>query len=85
MKVTLNITKVLSVITENKVFNTKIENLQTVLKDCDEVVIKGWFSKSKLEKYYNVLISLGFSESQIYYKDVQDDKSIDFRILFTKQ
>ena len=84
MTATLNISKVLTIVTENKVFNIKFEDLGTVLNNYNEVVIKGWFSKSKLEKYYNLLISLGFSESKIYYKEIQEDKSIDFRILFTK-
>jgi hypothetical protein len=84
MRATLNISKVLTIVTENKVFNIKFEDLGTVLNNYNEVVIKGWFSKSKLEKYYNLLISLGFSESKIYYKEIQEDKSIDFRILFTK-
>jgi hypothetical protein len=84
MKATLNISKVLTIVTENKVFSIKFEDLGTVLNNYNEVVIKGWFYKSKLEKYYNLLISLGFSESKIYYKEIQEDKSIDFRILFTK-
>jgi hypothetical protein len=84
MEATLNISKILTIVTENKVFNIKFEDLGTVLNNYNEVVIKGWFSKSKLEKYYNLLISLGFSESKIYYKEIQEDKSIDFRILFTK-
>lgn len=85
MNATIHISKIITVVNSTMVYNIKSSEFCAEVNKYDSVILKGWFSVAKYNKYVEILNNNNFNESVIYYKDINEDNSIDFRIKFEKQ
>ena len=86
MKALINISKIITILTDKQVYNTTQTKLIDHLSSFNEVTIKGFFSVSKYNKYVGILLDAGFELSHQVYADYEKEgKEIDFRAVYKKR
>jgi hypothetical protein len=84
MNATLDISKILTVITEEgkfgHVYSTKLGAFESEIVKFDAVDLKGHISGSKYNKYLNIAISCGFKLESVSWKHEEEDGYVRFLI-----
>lgn len=85
MEATIAISKIITVISDNQVYNIKSQVFETEIEKFSTINIKGYFSKSKFNKYVGILVKKGFSISKTMFVDFSENgKDVDFYLEFSK-
>jgi hypothetical protein len=82
---TFAISKVITVVTDSNAYRIKSSDFASEAAKFDAVLLKGWFSVSKFNKYESAIIAEGFVKSDVIAFDLSEKgDSVDFYILYKK-
>lgn len=85
MEATINISKIITIISGNKVYRIKASELVSEISKFSKIEIKGFFSVSKFNKTIQSIESVGFSLSETWFKNfTENGKDVDFHLFYQK-
>ena len=85
---TIQVSKIITVITENMVYCAKNNSFESVIKKFDVINFRGLLNPSKKAKYEKMLLNAGYTANVVYCDNAGLEDSfnvLNFSIIFSKQ